>query len=163
MGLLAPLGINLRMESPAGLLVHSKPTHKILNGLVMAPELHVRQTAEGRLVAGSDFGGTQPGDDPAAAAAVLFKKVQEFLNGAEDVEMDFFTLGFRPTPADGMPAIGRPAGVDGLYVAVTHSGVTLAPIIGLLGASEILNDERDQLLKPFHPDRLRFRHDALAG
>ena len=163
MGLLAPLGISLRMESPAGLLVHSKPTHKILNGLVMAPELHVRQTAEGRLVAGSDFGGTQPGDDPAATAAVLFKKVQVFLNGAEHLEMDFFTLGFRPTPADGMPAIGRPAGVDGLYVAVTHSGVTLAPIIGLLGASEILNDERDQLLKPFHPDRLRFRHDALAG
>ena len=37
-----------------------------------------------------------------------------------------------PTPADGFPAIGRPQGRQGLYTIVTHSGVTLAPALGLL-------------------------------
>jgi glycine/D-amino acid oxidase-like deaminating enzyme len=152
--LLSSIGVNLKMETPAGLLVHSEPAPKLLNGMVLAPELHVRQTSEGRLVAGSDFGGTQPGDDPAATAAVLFAKVQKLLRGAENLKMEFHTLGYRPTPADGWPAVGRPSQMEGLYVAVMHSGITLAPVIGKFGADEILNGVRDPLLGPYHPDRL---------
>jgi glycine/D-amino acid oxidase-like deaminating enzyme len=151
---LASVGIKLKMEAPAGLLVHSKPAPKLLNGMVLAPELHVRQTSEGRLVAGSDFGGTQPGDDPAATAAVLFSKVKKFLRGAENLKMEFYTMGYRPTPADRWPAIGRPMQMEGLYVAVMHSGVTLAPAVGKFGADEILNEVRDPLLSSYHPDRL---------
>ena len=50
--------------------------------------------------------------------------------GAAMPELDFHTLGYRPTPADGFPIIGRADGVDGLYVAVMHSGITLAPTLG---------------------------------
>jgi glycine/D-amino acid oxidase-like deaminating enzyme len=152
--LLCTIGIDLKMETPAGLLVHSEPAPKQLNGMVLAPELHVRQTSEGRLVAGSDFGGTQPGDDPAATAAVLFSKVQKLLRGAENLKMEFYTTGYRPTPADGWPAMGRPSQMEGLYVAVMHSGITLAPAMGLFGADEILNGLRNPLLAPYHPDRL---------
>ena len=69
--LLQMIGIDLNMGSPPGLLVYSKPTARLLNRLIMAPELHVRQTNEGRLVAGSDFAGTAPGTDPRAAAEIL--------------------------------------------------------------------------------------------
>src|SRR3546814_6836663 len=44
--LAAGVGIDLPMTTPPGLLVHSRPHAKLLNGLVMAPELHMRQTAE---------------------------------------------------------------------------------------------------------------------
>jgi glycine/D-amino acid oxidase-like deaminating enzyme len=152
--LLAKIEITLNLNVPPGLLVHSEPCEKLLNGLIMAPELHMRQTAEGRLVAGSDFGGAQPGDDPASTADVLFSKMKDTLHGAENLKMDFFTLGYRPTPADGIPALGRPSGRGGLYVCVTHSGVTLAPALGMLCADEILHDVSDQLLSPFHLDRL---------
>ncbi len=152
--LLSDCGKHIDVDAPAGLLVHSKPVAKCLNGLVMAPRLHVRQTAAGRLVAGSDFGGAQPGADPAQTAADLFAALRAFLHEGEILEMDFFTLGYRPTPADGFPAIGRPQGLTGLYVAVLHSGITLAPIVGLFGAAEILHDQRDPLLTPYHPDRL---------
>ncbi len=152
--LLAKLGVKLNLDAPPGLLVHSKPCRKVMKGLVMAPELHVRQTAGGRLVAGSDFGGAQPGDDPAAAAKILFSSLQECLKGTEDLEMDYFTLGHRPTPADGLPAVGRPTGIEGLYVCVTHSGVTLAPVLGMLGAAELMNGVQDPLLSSFHLDRL---------
>ena len=154
MALLKNLCVNLRVDGPAGLLVHTEPTFKMLNGLVMSPEFHVRQTAEGRLVLGSDFGGTQPGDDPAATAAQLLAMLPSFVLGAEKLKMEYFTLGYRPTPADGFPAVGRPRGIEGLYVAVMHSGITLAPAIGEFGATEILNDVRHELLRPYHPDRL---------
>ncbi|MBC8035894.1 MAG: FAD-binding oxidoreductase, partial [Rhizobiales bacterium] len=42
---------------------------------------------------------------------------------------------------------------DGLYVAVTHSGVTLAPAIGLFAARELLEGRRDPLLASYGPDR----------
>ena len=74
--------------------------------------------------------------------------------GAEHVEMDFHTLGFRPTPADGFPMIGRPQNREGLYLTVMHSGITLAPAVGLFTAAELLEGRRDPLIAPYHPDRL---------
>lgn len=152
--LLSPHGLVLDIEAPAGLLVHSEPAGEILNGLVMAPELHVRQTAEGRLVAGTDFGGADPGDDPDGAAAALFNRVQSFLKYGDQLKFSHATLGYRPTPKDGVSIVGRLGDVQGLYVVCTHSGVTLAPALGDLGAQELLNGQRHELLTPFSPDRL---------
>jgi glycine/D-amino acid oxidase-like deaminating enzyme len=44
--------------------------------------------------------------------------------------------------------------VDGLYICATHSGITLAPALGAMGAQEILTGHRHILLLPFAPDRL---------
>jgi len=43
--------------------------------------------------------------------------------------------------------------MDGLYVAVMHSGITLAPVVGLFAAEELLFGRRDPLLQPYGPDR----------
>ncbi|MFT3987628.1 NAD(P)/FAD-dependent oxidoreductase [Aestuariivirga sp.] len=146
-------GISLKITAPAGLLAHSKPLPKLLNGLVMTPGLHVRQTGEGRLVAGTDFAGAEPEDRPVDMAHALIAGMRALVRGAEGVELDFHTIGYRPTPADGFSAIGRPRQTQGLYAAVTHSGITLAPAIGLFAAQEILDGRRDPLLLPFSPDR----------
>jgi glycine/D-amino acid oxidase-like deaminating enzyme len=152
--LLSTVGIDFSLQEPEGLLVHSKPVAKLLNGLVMAVELHVRQTTEGRLVAGSDFGGTDPGVDPPRAADELFARVQKLFKRGDGLQMEFFTVGRRPTPPDGVSAIGRVGGFEGLYICATHSGITLAPALGLLGAAEILGGGRDSSLNAFSPDRL---------
>ncbi len=151
--LLDTVGITLRMSAPAGLLTHSRPAAELLNGLVMTPGLHIRQTAEGRIVAGTDFAGADPEGDADALAADLQARVQAMVRGAENLELDFYTVGYRPTPADGFLALGRPGNRAGLYVAVTHSGVTLAPVAGLFAAQEILDGVRDPLLSSYHPDR----------
>lgn len=151
--LLASIGIALKLDAPAGLLAHSKPAGELLRGLVMTPGLHVRQTAEGRLVAGTDFAGAEPTDHPEILAQDLMRKVRDLVKGAEHLDLDFHSIGYRPTPSDGFPAIGRPRQMPGLYVAVTHSGVTLAPAVGLFTAQEILDGQRDRLLAPYHPDR----------
>lgn len=151
--LAASAGITVPIEAPPGLIVHSKPVPKLLNGLVIATELHVRQTQEGRIIAGSDFGGTDPGNDPEGAARDLFAKLRAFLKGGEALELDFYTVGYRPTPKDGFPILGQAAGVEGLYLAVTHSGVTLAPAIGRFAADEILTGQKEPLLAPYRLSR----------
>ena len=145
----ATAGVKLPIEMPPGLIVHSRPYRKLLNGLVLAEKLHMRQTAEGRIIAGSDFGGGDPGTDPRATARELFAVMKGMLRGADGLELDFYTVGYRPTPVDGFPIVGRAEGIDGLYVAVTHSGITLAPAVGLFASREILDGERDPLLAPY--------------
>lgn len=152
-GIAATAGVTLPIETPPGLLVHSHPHKRLLNGLVFAESLHVRQTNEGRLVAGSDFGGADPGTDPAATARKLFADVKTMLRGSDELTLGFHTVGHRPVPADGFPIIGRVNGLEGLYVAVMHSGVTLAPAAGLFAAEEILTGRRNRLLAPYAPSR----------
>jgi glycine/D-amino acid oxidase-like deaminating enzyme len=151
--LAASSGVSLPMKTPPGLLVHSRPYAPLLNGLVMADRLHMRQTAEGRLVAGADYGGADPGPNAEATARRLFDTMRSMFEGGGALEYDSYTLGFRPTPLDGFPALGRPKGIENLYVAVTHSGVTLAPAIGLFATQEILDGIRDPLLAPYRADR----------
>ncbi|MFO1172118.1 MAG: FAD-binding oxidoreductase [Hyphomicrobiaceae bacterium] len=150
--LLSPLGIGLPLTSPEGLLVYTEPLPPVVNGLIVAPDFHVRQTAEGRLVSGFDFVGTIVGT-PAKAAARLVRRLNEVLDLPEPARLSHRTLERRPTPADGFPAIGPLPQIGGLYVAVTHSGMTLAPAIGLLAAEEILTGKRDALLGPYAPTR----------
>ncbi|MGX8010438.1 NAD(P)/FAD-dependent oxidoreductase [Mesorhizobium sp. ORM8.1] len=149
----ATAGVALPMETPPGLIVHSRPYRKLLNGLVHAEKLHMRQTAEGRIIAGSDFAGGAPGDNPQATARELFEVTKAALRGADGLELDFHTVGYRPTPSDGFPIIGRAEGVSGLYIAVMHSGITLAPAVGLFATREILEGERDRLLAPYGLER----------
>ncbi|KAA0701031.1 FAD-binding oxidoreductase [Neorhizobium sp. P12A] len=152
-GLAASVGVDVPLETPPGLIVHSRPYTPLLNGLVIAPELHMRQTAEGRIIAGSDFGGSDPGDEPQKVADTLFAKVKAMLRDADGLELDFFTVGYRPTPKDGFPIIGPSDAVAGLYLTVMHSGITLAPLVGQLAADEVLGERRDSLLAPFRLSR----------
>lgn len=152
--LAATAGVGLPLTTPPGLLVHSAPHPPLLNGIVLAPELHMRQTAEGRIVAATDFAGMDPGTNAEAEARAVMAHARAMLRHADDLALDFHTVGHRPVPADGFPVIGRPAGLDGLYLAVMHSGMTLAPAVGLFAAAELLSARRDPLLAPYGPDRL---------
>jgi glycine/D-amino acid oxidase-like deaminating enzyme len=151
--LAATVGITVPIEAPPGLIVHSKPVAKMLNGLVIATELHARQTHDGRIIAGTDFGGTDPGSDPEGTARELFEKLKAFLKGGDLLEMEYHTIGYRPTPKDGFPILGAADGVERLYLAVTHSGITLAPAIGRFAAEEILTGKGEPLLAPYRLSR----------
>jgi glycine/D-amino acid oxidase-like deaminating enzyme len=154
--LAASAGIHVPLKTPPGLLVRTKPVPKVLNGLVMSSRLHVRQTSEGRLIAGSDFGGGDPGSRPEAEAQALFAALQSFIKGGEALEYESYSLGYRPTPADDYPIIGAVREVENLYIAVMHSGITNAAAVGLLAATEILQDASDELA-PFRLERFNAR------
>jgi glycine/D-amino acid oxidase-like deaminating enzyme len=59
----------------------------------------------------------------------------------------------RPIPVDGFPSVGAVPTVPGYYEAVTHSGITLAPVIGRMLAEEIVHGKRDELLADFGAER----------
>jgi glycine/D-amino acid oxidase-like deaminating enzyme len=62
-------------------------------------------------------------------------------------------VGHRPIPPDGFPVIGKACDIDGYYEAVTHSGITLAPIIARALTAEIMRGQIDPLVHNFHASR----------
>ena len=68
--------------------------------------------------------------------------------------MNVSTLGF--TVLVGVLVGALPASPD-VHVAVTHSGVTLAPIIARHTAEEVLHGSRVEMLAPYRPERFSTR------
>ena len=64
-------------------------------------------------------------------------------------------VGFRPMPLDGYPILGFSGNAPNVYIALTHSGVTLAPIIGEVSAIEILDNVKIESVAPYRPERFR--------
>jgi glycine/D-amino acid oxidase-like deaminating enzyme len=62
-------------------------------------------------------------------------------------------IGVRPMPQDERPIVGPVPGMAGLYVAVTHSGVTLAPLVGQLVAQEVTTGQPSPLLAEYRLER----------
>lgn len=160
--LMATLGIELPLHGVEGLLVNSFPItggpavdERLLNSVVYTEDIHLRQTVnDGRIRAGTDFSGGAPGDDPQKTAEEVFAVVKSSLEaeGVEGLELDYYTVGVRPTPEDDLPILGE-TGVDGLTVAVMHSGVSNAAIVGDLLSKLILTGESDPALDHFRLDR----------
>ena len=65
------------------------------------------------------------------------------------------TLGYRPLPADEFPIVGTGAARPDVYLAVMHSGVTMAPLMGRLAAIEILDGVRAEPLEPYRLARFK--------
>jgi sarcosine oxidase subunit beta len=59
----------------------------------------------------------------------------------------------RPMPPDRLPIYDRAPGVEGFYVAVGHSGITLAPVTGKIFADLIVRGKTDIDLSPYRLDR----------
>ncbi len=146
------LGVSLPMRPTPGLLVHSKPTRPLLQHVIEAPGLHVKQECS-RIVAGEDFGGGPVPNDIEAEGLRLIALVRQHVRGADDLQLDRVTVGLRPMPEDGMPVVGFAPNLPGVYLATMHSGVTLAPAVGRFAAMEILDGARIDLLGPYRPER----------
>jgi glycine/D-amino acid oxidase-like deaminating enzyme len=56
-------------------------------------------------------------------------------------------------PRDEKPMVGTIPGLDGFYVVVSHSGVTLGPLWGKIAAAELLDGQPDARLETFRPSR----------
>jgi len=54
---------------------------------------------------------------------------------------------------DRVALVGYAPGCGNLYLAITHSGMTLGPLLGELVAAEVLGAAPDPRLATFRPDR----------
>ncbi len=147
------IGVSLPLEAPAGLLIRTCPQRQLLNGLVLSPDLHMRQDNLGRIIAGGDYGGSEPGVNEHDTAQALFSKVKSMFVDTNDMELESYSVGYRPMPVDALPIIGPVGGISGVSFAVMHSGITLAALVGRALASEITSETPSQELEPYRLGR----------
>jgi len=83
----------------------------------------------------------------------LLERARRVVPVLGSAKVEGLRVGIRPMPEDGRPCVGAVPELPGYYEAVTHSGVTLGPLLGRLLAREILTGEIDTLIAPFRPDR----------
>jgi glycine/D-amino acid oxidase-like deaminating enzyme len=172
-GVLRMAHVPLALKHAPGILAHSARLPPLTTLVHDAPGgLSFKQMADGSVVATD---APNPPDIPAhqgiRAHAEEFPtdelrayhghriltKVGRFLPGAQGVSLDRLTLGFRPIPLDELPVVGALTNLQDVHVAVTHSGVTLAPIVGRLTATEVLQGSRAEMFAPYRPERFAGR------
>jgi len=151
--LAASIGVSVPLTASPGLLVDTKPAQPLIRHIIVAPGMEMRQAPDGHIVASTSFNGTDPGEDPEATARAIYNDLVSRLSQTSGLEYGGYRIGFRPMPKDGFPIIGRATGHTGLYLAVTHSGITLAPAIGKFAADEILGGSSQRLLAPYRLSR----------
>jgi len=149
--LLAAHDFTLPMDNAPGLLISTPPVAKVTDRVLTSQSLHVWQQDDGGLLLGEDFGGTDPSEGEDKIVARVLHKLDGYFDGIDGVGVAATTVKKRPKPIDGLPALGRVPGLDDLWVATTHSGITLAPIIGQSLAAEILGPK---MVKALHPYRV---------
>jgi D-hydroxyproline dehydrogenase subunit beta len=141
-----------------GLIVLTSPAVSRLRRLLLADDLMIRPDGAGRLLLHSDAhdrridpNGSREHID--GIATEVIQAVFEHLDVPQIPPLAEAVVGVRALTADLLPAVGWASGDGGVYVAVTHSGVTLAPVLGELIAAEVAAGTDEPLLRPFRPTR----------
>ena len=149
-------------ESP-GVVIRTDPVPRLLHNVpvVYAPplgdgrrEIHLRQCADGRFMIGEGDQESLAEDDSQAHADDLLSRACHYLPGLAGAQAVPVPVGWRPMPLDGYPVMGFATAAPNLYVSLTHSGVTLAPLLSQLAAQEICDGTpAEAVLGPYRPQR----------
>ena len=149
-------------ESP-GVVIRTTPVPDLLQNVpvVYAPglgdgrrEIHIRQCADGRMMIGEGNQESLAEDDSQTHADDLIQRACHYLPGLAGAKAIPVPVGWRPMPLDGYPVMGFAPEVPNMYIALTHSGVTLAPVLSELAALEVCGGATaDDVLSPYRPTR----------
>jgi len=158
----AAVGLDMPTVASPGLLVETRPLPPLTDKVVYlpgepGPPVHLRQRADGRVLVGERSQETVASDPGRRRARTLLAQAARFFPALAGVPVERWWLAWRAMPADRLPIVGPLPWLDSLYLAVTHSGVTLAPVLGRLVAREAADNLADGLLAPFRPGRLAER------
>ncbi len=134
-----PFGLRLPVETSPAVLVRFQTAGRLANGIISCPEFEIRQASESCLLAAEDYIDESDENGPDAVARRALSILKDNVHGGDGVTLKDVTVGLRPIPNDGLPIVGICSGIEGLYVAVMHAGITLAPAIGRFAATEILD------------------------
>ncbi len=148
-----PLDLKLPIDVSPSILIEFYNKHRFVNRIVSNPFIEVRAASNTLTLVAEDYVDESLENNPTIIAQNTLKKMKEHWQDAEQIKLAKVMVGKRPIPQDGLPIIGRTTHIEGLYLLVMHSGVTLAAISGRLAAAEILNNQDDDLLSSYRPER----------
>jgi glycine/D-amino acid oxidase-like deaminating enzyme len=144
--------VNVPLGESSGVLVYLPPQPALLGRVVFSPAGSFKQNPDGRIVSGGGAEGATPEATRAQGQKAL-ENAAQYLPQLKGLAAERVAVGHRVLPRDGFPIIGLSPKHGNLYIAATHSGITLAPIIGSLASLEILEGISVDLLEPWRPAR----------
>jgi glycine/D-amino acid oxidase-like deaminating enzyme len=158
----AAVGLQVATVASPGMLVQTRPLPPLTDRVVYVPggpgpPVHLRQRADGSVLVGERTQETPATDPGGGHARALLAQAARFFPALAGVPVERWWLAWRAMPADRLPIVGPLPWLEGLYLAVSHSGVTLAPVLGRLVATEVADQAADGLLAPFRPGRFAER------
>lgn len=161
--LAAMVGMNVPQENSPGVVIRTNPIGRSLLSNVSVvyappldpgrPEIHLRQCLDGSAMIGEGSQESLARDDTQLHADELLARAAEYIPGLKGASAIPVPVGYRPMPVDGFPVVGFSPKSPNVYMALTHSGVTLAPLMAQLATMEIIDGATVDLLGEYRPSR----------
>lgn len=161
--------VDVPQRTTPGIIAITQPMDRILNRIIAAPGAHMHQRDDGRIVVGEQSGAPaneahrmrlqgRPNSFPNKTIGMehfgrMLAIAQQFAPAISSAKMESIHIGWRPLPLDGHPVLGAAQGRPGVYLAIMHSGVSLAPVVGQLATQEILSGHAVAQLAPYRANR----------
>ncbi len=134
-----------------GVIIKTEPTESLVNAIVYGPQIHAHQQRNGQLIIGEQI--TTPlKESPKNHLRRINKHFKNMVRTSNNLNASEVLVGWRPIPKDDLPIIGRFKNKS-IYLAVMHSGISLAAIVGTLVTQEIVDEVDSLLLNDFRPSR----------
>jgi glycine/D-amino acid oxidase-like deaminating enzyme len=151
-------GLHLPLAPTVGFLVFTPPVGARVGRVVHSPMIQARPDGAGRLVLHWNATDATLAFEPRPSAAMpeardLVQRARRLLPWIGDVEPEAARMAIRPIPGDSHSAVGPVPRVDGYYLAVTHSAVTMSPFLGAAVADEVVHGRQCPELADFRPAR----------
>lgn len=132
------LGIYIPINQLRGQILVTEPLQPFLNYTISG----MRQANNGEVLIGYSM--EQAGFNRATTLEVIQETAnlaQHYVPAIRKAKIVRAFSGIRAMPEDGFPILGEIPNYENLYVAATHSGVTLGPLIGTLMTELIVDGE----------------------
>lgn len=147
--LIAPLGLDIGLGSSPAVLLRYSASAPFLNRILCRPDLEIRQQSDNSLLVATGYPQGSGDDGLASIGQDMLDIMRRRLALPEGVELRQTEVGYRPVFGDGFPRLGFLPGLEGVYVAVAHPGVILAPLLGRLAMQELIEGQRSPLIPGF--------------
>ena len=161
--LAAMAGITIPQQDSPGVVIRTNPIGRTLLSNVSVvyapplepgrPEIHLRQCLDGSAMIGEGSQESLARDDTQPHADELLARAAQYVPGLKGASAIPVPVGYRPMPLDGFPVAGFSPKAPNVYLALTHSGVTLAPLMAQLATMEIVDGANVELLADYRPSR----------
>lgn len=157
---IAPLGVRIPNASPVSMLVTSTAQDHALQVVMNTPRAAIRSNPGNTLAVDHDWyeedivahaDGQYSIDQ--SVIRELMTEAGKLIGDGASLEARSWKIGLKPVPGDGEPVVGELEKVPGCFVAFTHSGATLALILGELLTEEMLHGAKHPMLAAFRPER----------
>nr|ACA35066.1 putative santhopine-degrading protein [Proteus mirabilis] len=156
----APLGVQIPNGSPVSMLVTSQPCDLAPQVVLNTPRAAVRPNPGNTIAVDHDWyeehivaqGDGQYRIDTSVINQLMAEAGNLIGDGAP-LTANSCKIGLKPIPGDGEPVVGELQKVPGCFVVFTHSGATLALILGEMLTQEMLTGVKHPMLATFRPER----------